>query len=189
MNKIGIGIVVGVIVIAGGWYAYSKQNEQNVMMQQKASEEKMMMEQKAMEQKETMEQKQMEEKSGTESGQVIENKDGAMMKRDDVMMSKGTYEAYGPEKVAWAEKGKVVLFFHASWCPSCKALDADLTSKMNSIPAGLTILDVDYDNSAELKKKYGVTTQHTLVQVDAKGNLINKWSGGGTLESVTQNLK
>ncbi len=36
----------------------------------------------------------------------------------------------------------------------------------------------------DLKKKYGVTYQHTLVQVDAAGNTIKKWSGGNTLSSV-----
>jgi thioredoxin 1 len=186
MHKIGVGIIVLVGVIAGSWYLYSTQHEQTLLMGQKA-----------MEQKETMEQKQMEEKTGTEGDEMMEKKDSAMMQKEDVvmkndntmMMSKGTYEAYAPSKLALAEKGKVVLFFHASWCPSCRALDADLKSKMDAIPAGLTILDVDYDTSTELKKKYGVTMQHTLVQVDAKGNLINKWSGGGTLESVTQNLK
>jgi ABC-type uncharacterized transport system YnjBCD substrate-binding protein len=60
---------------------------------------------------------------------------------------------------------------------------------MANIPEGVYILDVDYDNSAELKQKYGVTMQHTLVQVDAKGNMITKWSGGDTLDSVVKNLK
>lgn len=118
--------------------------------------------------------------------------DESMMKGDDSMMdkSKGAYEAYAPEKLAWAEgDGKVVLFFKASWCPSCRALDADIKASMNDIPAGLTILELDYDSSSGLKKKYGVTTQHTLVQVDASGELITKWSGGNTLASVVEKVK
>ena len=183
MNKIGIGIVAGVVVIAGGWYAYSKQHEQNLMMEQKASEEKM------------MEQKQMDDKKAMESAKMMENKDGAMMQKDDAMMEggeammKGSYEAYSPEKISWAEHGKVVLFFNASWCPTCRGLDAELKAQMANIPDGTFIFSVDYDKSADLKQKYGVTTQHTLVQVDAKGNLINKWIGGGKLSDVIKNIK
>jgi hypothetical protein len=53
----------------------------------------------------------------------------------------------------------------------------------------VTILEVDYDKYGELKQKYGVTMQHTLVQVDAAGNQIMKWSGGATLEDVVKNIK
>lgn len=95
--------------------------------------------------------------------------------------TKGSYEVYAPEKISRASSGDVVLFFRAVWCPTCKALDADIRANLSSIPGGLTILDVDYDNSAELKKKYGVTYQHTFVQVDAQGKLIKKWSGSPTL--------
>lgn len=95
------------------------------------------------------------------------------------------YVPYTPEAVAtYAARGDVVLFFRASWCPSCRALDADITSNLGSAPAGLTILDVNYDTATELRQLYGVTTQHTLVQVVADGTLIKKWSGGSTLASV-----
>lgn len=128
----------------------------------------------------------MEGEAMMEADTKMEADEAMMMDDGDHMdMSKGTYEAYTPEKLTWAEgEGKVVLFFKASWCPTCRALDADLKSNMSSIPAGVTILEVDYDNSAELKKKYGVTTQHTLVQVAANGELVTKWSGGNTLGTV-----
>ncbi len=182
-TKVIVG-VVALLVVAAGAYGYSSNKKEAMMMEQKAGEEKMMMEKKAMEEKTMMEQKKMDEEK------AMQNKDGAMMeKKDGAMMSKGSYEAYSPEKLSWADQGKVVLFFKASWCPTCKALDGDIKSHLASIPEGIYILEVDYDNSAELKKKYGVTTQHTLVQVDAKGNLINKWSGGNTLETVVKNIK
>lgn len=101
----------------------------------------------------------------------------------------GTYESYSPEKLAFAETGNVVLFFHASWCPTCRALDKDIKENLGAIPTDLKILDVDYDNSQELKQKYGVTTQHTLVQVDKDGNMINKWSGSPTLSSLVSQVK
>ncbi len=103
--------------------------------------------------------------------------------------SVGTYEDYAPSKIALAQNQTVVLFFYAPWCPTCKAVDTDIRSELSAIPSGLHILKVDYDTQLELKKKYGVTYQHTFVQIDAQGNMIKKWSGGNTLESVIQKLQ
>lgn len=168
--------LVALLTVAGGVYAYTSKNNEVAMMEQKASEQKMMMEQKAME-----EQKKMGENA------IMEKKD--TMTTDTAMMSKGSYQVYSPEKLALAEQGKVVLFFKASWCPTCRALDADIKKNLGAIPDGVTILEVDYDNSTELKQKYGVTTQHTLVQVDAKGNQLATWRGGNNLDSVIKNIK
>ncbi len=170
--------MVVVVVIGGlGILMVQSNQEESAMMEQKAMEEKTMMEEKAM-----MEKKAMEEKAAMEGG--------AMMKKDgETMMSKGSYELYDASKLAMAETGKVVLFFKASWCPTCKAVDSDIKANLGSIPKGVTILEVDYDKSVELKQKYGVTTQHTFVQVDAKGNLITKWSGGNTLGSIVEKIK
>lgn len=77
-----------------------------------------------------------------------------------------------------------VLFFHASWCPTCKSLDTDIRANESDIPSDLTIFKVDYDSFTDLKKQYVVTTQHTLVQVDADGNLIQKWLGSPTLATL-----
>jgi thiol-disulfide isomerase/thioredoxin len=96
----------------------------------------------------------------------------------------GSYEPYAPEKLAMAADGDVVLFFRASWCPTCRALDANIRSNLGGIPDGVTILDVDYDTATELKQKYGVTYQHTLVQVDAEGNMIARWTGSPTLATL-----
>jgi thiol-disulfide isomerase/thioredoxin len=119
--------------------------------------------------------------------------DDAMQKPEDTMMKddtmvKGSYTAYTADNIAEASaQHDVVLFFHASWCPTCKALNSALESA--TIPNGLTILKTDYDTNTDLKKKYGVTYQHTLVQVDANGNMIKKWSGGNTLESVVSQVQ
>lgn len=107
----------------------------------------------------------------------------------DTMMVHGSYEAYSPEKLERAETGNVVLFFHAGWCPTCKALNDDILAHAADIPDDLTILKVDYDTEAALKKKYGVTYQHTLVQVDRSGTMITKWSGGNTLQSVGTHIE
>ena len=106
-------------------------------------------------------------------------KDEAMKKNESAMMDKaGVYTTYSDNSLAMAQKGRTVLFFHAGWCPTCRAADADITKNLSLIPAGVTILKTDYDTETALKQKYGVTTQHTFVEVDASGTLVQKWSGG-----------
>lgn len=119
------------------------------------------------------------------------NKEMVQSKIDtqDVVTGIGSYETYSAEKIAIAETGDVVLLFHASWCPSCRGLNSDIETNRSAIPAGVTILKIDYDKETELKKKYDVTTQHTLVQVDKDGNLIKKWSGGSKLENLLSQIQ
>jgi thiol-disulfide isomerase/thioredoxin len=101
--------------------------------------------------------------------------------------TQGSYQVYELSKLALANKGRVVLFFNAKWCPDCQRADANFQKE--SIPDGLTILSVDYDKYNDLKKKYGVTYQHTFVQVDASGNQIKKWSGSYTVDDVEKNVQ
>ena len=96
--------------------------------------------------------------------------------------NKGTYEIYTPEKLAQATNGDVVLFFHASWCPTCRAAEASINE--TGVPDGLTILKLDYDRELELRQKYGVTVQHTFVQVDENGDLIKKWTGSPSATAI-----
>jgi thiol-disulfide isomerase/thioredoxin len=115
--------------------------------------------------------------------------EGTTSVKGDTMMKSGSYVAYSPEKIAMADQGKVVIFFHASWCPSCRLLSNNLESDAKAIPEGVTILKADYDKETELKKKYGVTGQHTLVQVDKDGNMIKKWRGGSDIQDVMSEIK
>lgn len=110
-----------------------------------------------------------------------------MMKKDMMMKAKGSYETYAPEKLAWAKDGKVILFFHAPWCPTCKVADEGI--RAGAMPDGVHILKTDYDTYTALKQKYGVTYQHTFVQVDASGNQIAKWSGGSTLADILAKMQ
>ncbi|MFM2381929.1 MAG: hypothetical protein RLZZ76_696 [Candidatus Parcubacteria bacterium] len=184
-------IVIGVIAVAlglGGLFAYTSSQKHTQM------EEKMEMEAKAMMEKEKMEveKKAVEEKAMMEKEAMMKGEgEDAMMKKDEaaMMMKKGSYEAYSASKLALAEKGDVVLFFKASWCPTCKALDADIKANAGSITEGVTILEVNYDTETALKQKYGVTSQHTLVQVDKDGKLISKWSGSPTLAALQTKIQ
>jgi thiol-disulfide isomerase/thioredoxin len=129
----------------------------------------------------------MEEKKMAAQGDAMMEKEEEKPVENKQTM--GTYEDYSSEKIAFAGNGDVVLFFHAPWCPTCKALDTNINTSFTAIPANTKILKVDYDSSSELKKKYGVTYQHTLVQVDKDGNMLTKWSGGNTLASITAKIQ
>ena len=127
----------------------------------------------------------MNNRGGVTLYKEVENKDSVVTDN----MNVGSYEAYATEKLARAETGDVVLFFHASWCPSCRGLNSDIEKNLSAIPKGVSILKTDYDQETELKKKYGITYQHTLVQVDKDGNMVKKWSGSPTLASLISQIK
>ncbi len=94
----------------------------------------------------------------------------------------GTYRDYGPDLVADPAYDTTVLFFHASWCPECRAFDESIRS--GAIPDGVQILKVDYDSETDLKQRYGVTLQSTFVKVDADGAMISSWVGYGKDRSI-----
>ena len=87
-----------------------------------------------------------------------------------------------------ATAGQKIIFFHAPWCPQCRALEASI--KAGQIPAGVTIIKTDYDSMQSLRQKYGVTIQTTLVKVDDQGNLIKKYVAYDepTLDNLVKNL-
>lgn len=95
----------------------------------------------------------------------------------------GIYLPYTSTAVAQA-KGEVVLFFHASWCPTCIAINKDIEAHLKDIPKDVTILKVNYDEATGLREAYSVTGQYTFVQVDNDGKLIKKWRGGATLNDI-----
>ncbi|TFD32986.1 thioredoxin family protein [Cryobacterium cryoconiti] len=83
----------------------------------------------------------------------------------------GAYIDYSDGIIAKTE-GTKVLFFHASWCPNCRALEKDINA--GPLPAGLTIIKVDFDNAVDLRQQYGVTLQTTVVYVDDDGSELGK---------------
>jgi thioredoxin 1 len=90
---------------------------------------------------------------------------------------------YDADPAAYGDT-RVVLEFHADWCPDCRATEESLNTV--GVPAGLTVVKVDFDNSDELRQKYGVTVQHTFVYIDADGNELKKWTGTHTGEEILE---
>ena len=94
-----------------------------------------------------------------------------------------SYADYQADKAAYDAGGDVVLFFAASWCPTCQRADKNL--KGSGVPEGLTVVKTDFDSSTALRKQYGVTVQHTFVQVDPSGKALAKFSGSDTAEEIS----
>ena len=103
----------------------------------------------------------------------------AMSHSEAVSQSYITYDQYQAFKDTYADS-KVVLFFNATWCPDCRAINEALTSDPGKIPAGTTVVSVDYDQHADLRQRYGVTMQHTFVQIDSSGEKVRQWTSTST---------
>lgn len=93
------------------------------------------------------------------------------------------YVEYTPDVFASNAQNTRVLFFHATWCPTCKAADTEISSGVDQLPQGVVVIKVDYDSQTDLKSKYNIVAQHTFVIIDQDGNEITKWVGGG-LEDI-----
>ena len=103
-----------------------------------------------------------------------------------VEYSKAAYDA--------AADKRRVLYFYATWCPSCKVANEDFTANPNKIPEDVVVIRTNYNDpntdqeEKDLAKKYGITYQHTFVQINAQGKELTKWNGGQTDELIA-NIK
>lgn len=86
------------------------------------------------------------------------------------MLAFGIYTDYTDDVIGDGDPS--VLFFHAVWCPICKRTDETLTQWYEEEDFPLSVYKVDYDNSSDLKERYGVTYQHTFVLLDGEGNTL-----------------
>ena len=83
---------------------------------------------------------------------------------------------------------KVVLFFNAVWCSTCQQARENIEASLGKIPENLAIVVVDFDSSIDLRKKYGVTVQHTFIEIDSAGEPLGKWSGSVTVDQIVEQL-
>lgn len=115
----------------------------------------------------------------------------AMEKNANDKMADSRYVEYSKAALEKAATNRRVLFFYASWCPTCKPADADLKTT-NKIPNDVTVIRVNYNDpdtdqeEKELAKEYGITYQHTFVQIDGNDKEIIKWNGGKTDELLAK---
>ncbi|MGB4759604.1 MAG: thioredoxin family protein [Candidatus Saccharimonadales bacterium] len=105
----------------------------------------------------------------------------------DTTAEPGRYVGYTPDTLS-TTSGTRLLFFHASWCPQCRALESSIQN--GAIPSGITIIKVDYDNNQSLRQKYGVKLQTTVVKIDTNGNKVDSFVAydDPSLSAVTERL-
>lgn len=171
MNKTFVWIAGAIIlvVVGGGLFIANQQSK-------KAEEIKMTQEKTAMQQK--------------------QDKDDMMKKEDKKMTDNNStrYVEYSKDVLDQAVNSRRVLFFYANWCPICKPADADFKANSSKIPSDVTVIRVNYNDTdtdqeeKDLAKKYGITYQHTFVQIDSQGKEIKKWNGGKT-DELLANIK
>ena len=108
----------------------------------------------------------------------------AMEKTPEVMVTGGQYvtETQYREDPAAFQEGNTVLFFYAPWCPDCQETDKSI--QQTGVPDDINIVKIDFDNANDLRKKYGVTQQHTFVLIGADGEEIKKWTGSFSAEDI-----
>jgi len=120
-----------------------------------------------------------------ERKEAIKQDEGAMIKKEETkegaaMKSNGEYIDHTASNlpVSVLTDGQTkVLYFFASWCPTCKKANQTLTSWYADGKGMLTVYKINYDEEKTLEQKYGVTYQHTFVKVDGQGNMIEKIQG------------
>lgn len=130
----------------------------------------------------------MSEEASIVSEAVVQNDTEAVPQPDETQSTQaGAYRDYDAQVLANTD-GRRVLFFHASWCPQCRALESSIQA--GTIPAGVTIFKVDYDSHQDLRQRHGVTLQTTLVLLDDEGNAVKKYVAYDqpTLEAVIKGL-
>jgi thiol:disulfide interchange protein len=106
---------------------------------------------------------------------TLNNKVTPIEKPDKIIETEklGQYVEYSKSRLENAKEEFIVLFFHANWCPTCKAFEAKVLSE--EIPDNIKILKVDFDTNSELRKKYNILTQTSFVLVGNEGTLRKRW--------------
>lgn len=99
---------------------------------------------------------------------MMEDQDDSMM--EDKADGAKVYTAYTSGVIGNGETS--VLFFKASWCPKCIAHDRLLKQWYADQEFPVSVYAVDFDNSLDLRSRYGVVQQHTFVKIDGEGNAL-----------------
>jgi thiol-disulfide isomerase/thioredoxin len=105
--------------------------------------------------------------------------------------------ALGPRVVAYegkseleelAAESKVLIFFGATWCSTCRSFYNSVQRDLEDIPEDITIVFADYDRVSSLKRSYDVSRQHTFVLLDERGRKDKFWVGSNSLRSALRRV-
>lgn len=127
---------------------------------------------------------------------VVDQTMSETLASDDSSQSTGARYVEYPQGIVngGGVSNRRVLFFYASWCPFCRPADAEFRERMSEIPSDVTVIRVNYNDSdtdegeKNLARQYGVTYQHTFVQIDLDGAAVATWNGG-KLKELLNHIK
>lgn len=90
---------------------------------------------------------------GTVAEGIVEEDDSGDVSvvTESAEKAQGTYEPYSEEKLSQYAGDKIVLFFHAKWCPICVSLEKEIQASPEVLPSRLHILVADFDTALELR--------------------------------------
>lgn len=134
--------------------------------------------------------------NSSQSSSAVKNDDSVVTdeKMTDGIVGDPRYIEYSKTALDNVSGNRRVLFFYASWCPTCRPADADFKANADKISEDVRVIRVNYNDpetdqeEKDLAKKYGITYQHTFVQIDSQGNEVAKWNGGKT-DELLDNIK
>lgn len=98
--------------------------------------------------------------------------------------SQSKYIEYSEDILGRTLDSNRVLFFYANWCPTCRPVDKEISENESRIPDGYVIIRVNYNDTdtdkeeEALANKYEITYQHTFIEIDKNGEVIQSWNGG-----------
>ena len=97
---------------------------------------------------------------------------------------------YTAAALAAAQKANkpVAVHFHADWCPTCRAQEKVLQTLKAEPGLDLTVLVANYDTEKDLKRRFNVRAQSTLVVLRGQ----QEWArlvGDTSADSIRQALK
>ena len=97
---------------------------------------------------------------------------------------------YTAAALAEAEKANqpVALHFHADWCPTCRAQDKVVQALKAEKGLDLTILTVNYDTEKDLKRRFKVNSQSSLVVLRGQKETA-RLVGDATMDGIRGALK
>lgn len=110
-----------------------------------------------------------------EKEEVMEEENGKMKEEKAKEASEaknGQYTVYNSGVIGNGEES--VLFFHAAWCPACKANNQKLNDWYGSSDFSRSVYKIDFDTATDLRSKYRVTGQDTFILIDGAGNELRR---------------
>lgn len=96
------------------------------------------------------------------------------------------YREYDEGGLRTLTGSRILLFFHADWCPTCRNFEKQIGEA--TLPKDVIIYKVDYDTATELKKKYSILSQSTWVQIDIDWAMYKRWLGKSDLDDILSDM-